>query len=80
MATKKKALGRGLDALVPEEVIAAAEKEIAPTDEQIVGSAIGKVAMILNESIPAIDEHHVERMLRMIISLCQSELRGGYHG
>ena len=50
------------------------------SDEQIVGEAVGKVAIVLNESLAALGDVGAERMLRMIVALCQSELRSGFHG
>ena len=47
------------------------------TDEEICGKAVGQVAEILSVSIAQLDSYIAERMLRMIIALCQSELKGG---
>ncbi len=80
MGAKKKGLARGLDAMIPEHAGAATENIPPLSDEQIVGSAVGKVAMILSESFPALDDYHAGRMLRMVMALCQSELKGGHVG
>ncbi len=76
MASKKKGLARGLDGMLAQPEGTAAAAETTPTDEQLVGSAVGQFAMLLNETLPAIDDYHAARMLRQMISLCQSELRG----
>ena len=76
MATKRKGLARGLDGMLAQPEGTAAAAETTPTDEQLVGSAVGQFAMLLNETLPAIDDYHATRMLRMVIALCQSELKG----
>lgn len=77
---KKQGLGRGMEALIPVETARAEPAPAPTTHEQAAGAAIGKVAMILSESLAGMPEYASDRMLRMIISLCQSEMKGGYRG
>lgn len=77
MATNKKGIGKGMAALIPNPSEQKEEPE-SRTDEQIAGNAVGQVAMIVTESLAGLDDHIAERMLRMIISMCQSELKGGH--
>ena len=79
MTTRKKGLGKGMDALMPNHA-AGKEHPVCPTDEERAGEAVAKVAMVLNTSLAGLDDYTAERMLRMIISLCRSELKGGHHG
>lgn len=76
--SKKQGLGKGIDSLIPPQTARIEESERIQTDEQRIGEAVGRVAMTLSENINSMNEHAAERMLRMIVSLCQSELKGGY--
>ncbi len=93
MATKKKAAGRNAEVASAQDYVVDGNVDVRLTypaeqmqqkeersDEQIAGEAVGKAAMVLNESLASLDDVIAERMLRMIIALCQSELRSGFHG
>ncbi len=76
MATKKKALGRGLSALIPAQTVVSEEPKKAPP----VHPAVSVAALLIADATRGMDKDDAETMLHMIVRLCQFQLENGYRG
>lgn len=80
MATKK-ALGRGLDALVPEEAIAAAGNGVEEAAKTVTRYAsVIEIAASIRDATVGMSATEAQKAMRMMIRLCQFQLDNGYLG
>ncbi len=66
MASKRKALGRGYDSLIPSQTVVSGEAK----QGESVAPSVREAAALIADATQFMDKHEADGMLHLIIRLC----------